>query len=316
MKIIRYLLIIQIILINISCNDKNPFHSEEDQLTYQLIIKSIAENINESKDIDKLNYGLIKSIELKKPEISEYFINKGANVNSTNSNGYCALELAIRLNQEEIATFLITRNADYSLLKDSNLSIPEVILKDNYHFSDITIQDIKLCTPINRTKKNVCNVINTKIERINIEHPLVIAVQNNSLEIMKKLIKNNSKIEQSYGEGNPLINLACSKGNIEIIKYLLLQGESINSQDSFDGYTPLLISINTDNFELFKFLLENGADPNIKCFFGDSIDLIIQQKKYKYINILLKNGISKNRLIKKAKKQNQLDILRYLNLKK
>ena len=57
--------------------------------------------------------------------------------------------------------------------------------------------------------------------------------------------------------------MAAEYGNIEIVKYLINRGISINDAD-LAGLTALYIACHNGDKVMAQFLLENGADPRVK----------------------------------------------------
>ena len=66
---------------------------------------------------------------------------------------------------------------------------------------------------------------------------------------------------------------ASQKGDLELVKYHINMGENPNYQHPEFMCTPLIESIQYEQFEVAKFLLENGADPKIKEDFGNHTPL-------------------------------------------
>ncbi len=127
--------------------------------------------------------------------------------------------------------------------------------------------------------------------------PLHVAVQNNAIEIIKLLLSKKAKIKRNDASQSPLY-FACLNGNPTAIKLLLENGAkpdlllllravesgSVESvallleknkkliNEARNGVTPLLAACYTplnykENPQMVKFLLENGADPNIRDYF-------------------------------------------------
>ena len=63
------------------------------------------------------------------------------------------------------------------------------------------------------------------------------------------------------------MHFAASFNRVDILRYLLENGAEINVKDD-QGYTPLLLAIETESLDAFKLLLDNGADPNSKQIDG------------------------------------------------
>lgn len=89
-----------------------------------------------------------------------------------------------------------------------------------------------------------------------IEHPLQLAVSENSLDEVKYLINNGADVNfQGYRGRTPLF-IAAKYGNTEIAQYLISVGADVNIKDD-DGLDPLHMSTFSDNPELSKILIES-----------------------------------------------------------
>ena len=106
---------------------------------------------------------------------------------------------------------------------------------------------------------------------------LMWAICNCDLDIVKFLIKNGADYKKNgyifneeinkikYYYSTPL-SVASGEGKIDIIKYLIEDCKAdINEKDNFErGYSALHSAVVTDELPAIKYLIENGADVNIK----------------------------------------------------
>ena len=72
---------------------------------------------------------------------------------------------------------------------------------------------------------------------------------------------------------------AAQKGDLELVKYHIKTGVNPNYQHPEFMCTPLIESIQYQQFEVTKYLLENGADPSIKEDFGPHTPLSMAKFK-------------------------------------
>jgi ankyrin repeat protein len=92
--------------------------------------------------------------------------------------------------------------------------------------------------------------------------PLLQAVQNGKIEVVKLLLGKGANIEAASGDGTSLI-LAAAAGNIEIVQVLLEKGANTGATDG-SGDTALLKAVNRRDNNLVKLLLEKGANTQAK----------------------------------------------------
>lgn len=71
------------------------------------------------------------------------------------------------------------------------------------------------------------------------------------------------------------LNLACEKGNYDVVNLLVEKGVDVNARDRLTGNTPILsvlIKGNTsERCEIAMFLIEHGADINVENKSGDTV---------------------------------------------
>jgi ankyrin repeat protein len=104
-----------------------------------------------------------------------------------------------------------------------------------------------------------------------------------SFDILKYMIESGVDISYVDNEGVGLLDEAIVNGNIEFIKYLLIEKNmDVNSTKRKSGMTPLIQAACYGNIELVKLLLSHGADLNVKDKMNlSAIDYArkLQQKK-------------------------------------
>ncbi|MEM6318559.1 MAG: ankyrin repeat domain-containing protein [Bacteroidota bacterium] len=70
---------------------------------------------------------------------------------------------------------------------------------------------------------------------------------------------------------------AAEKGDLELVRYHVMNGVDVNYQHPEFMTTPLIISIENQQYAIAKFFLENGADPTTKEIFGHHTPLTAAQ---------------------------------------
>ena len=94
------------------------------------------------------------------------------------------------------------------------------------------------------------------------EPELLSKVRDNDIEAVKALIASGADVdhEDDMMGYTPL----CLTNDIEMMKVLISAGADINHQDKRMGYTLLMNALNSSNIKTAKFLIEKGADINLK----------------------------------------------------
>ena len=102
-------------------------------------------------------------------------------------------------------------------------------------------------------------------------------------EKLKILINRGLSMNQKQNDGNSLLHIAAKKNNLELLRRLSQFGIDINAVNN-SGYTVLhLASMMAKDESIIKYLLNEGADKNIKTEFDETAFTLAQE------NELLKN---------------------------
>ena len=104
----------------------------------------------------------------------------------------------------------------------------------------------------------------------------------NQPENLKLLLEASADLKLHPG----LIELATCKNQIEVVKTLRQYGADVN-EPHLNAYRALCTSIRENSPEIFQFLLEAGADPNLK---GPSLPIEGALNKPRYLKPLLEAG--------------------------
>jgi len=216
------------------------------------------------------------------------------------------------LNEENIT---LRRIVKYDLLKvaveSNNFSLVEKVIQyepityNNIHTNEILIKAILLYNiPIlkllidsfilnssstSKTKYNNCNNYN--------EEEKEQFMDDKSNDNCKMKI-NENQYDIKYL--NFLLNLAIQNNNFNLVKFIIenynYEGtNNINEKDIHQEY-PIITALYSSDFEIFKYLLDHGANYNTKNDNGLSLLLLaIQKNKLKFVEcLLLKSNLNIN----------------------
>ncbi len=120
------------------------------------------------------------------------------------------------------------------------------------------------------------------------------AIEEGSYVKLRKHFQNSkvvsSVLKATYSEGNTLLHIACMKGDLKIIKFLLEKGAEVNACNLYNN-TPLMLACAKGNEEVVKLLLEHKADIKKLSYIGCShATYAFLQGHYKLLEFLLDQG--------------------------
>ena len=89
--------------------------------------------------------------------------------------------------------------------------------------------------------------------------------------------------------------LASSKGDTAAIRSLVLLGAYIDTQTFGEGNTSLVYAVLNDQIDALKLLLEFGANPDLRNYYGESpLHIAIKEQKLQLAEILIKSNANIN----------------------
>jgi ankyrin repeat protein len=97
--------------------------------------------------------------------------------------------------------------------------------------------------------------------------PLLYAIENNKIDIVRLLIENNVNMELCYILGSPLTQ-AADKNLIDIVRLLVENGTNVNNyyrtsgNELIEGKSALYCATINFNFEMYDYLIKHGANVN------------------------------------------------------
>lgn len=120
------------------------------------------------------------------------------------------------------------------------------------------------------------------------------AVITNNLQQLRKLVELGVDPKKHYIYKQSLLHLACSKGHIEVMVYLLGCGLNPDALD-YKQQTPLCIAARLGNLDAMKVLLERGADVNRRTDFGQTcLHYVSARGQHQVVKFLLEHGADVN----------------------
>lgn len=226
------------------------------------------------KEISNKEYDLAisKYINGSTSDILQELINSGADINYKYKNRPL-LSYVIKSNDTEFFNYLMNKNVDTKIQIDG-YSILEYLVKSGERYT-ILLQLLESIDEIDDSD----NERSILLIASNINH-----MDNQLYEIIIKKTKNINRGSDSY---SPLMYVSYFN-NIEKMKLLLDNGADINYTTDSNN-TALDYSIRNRSYQSIEFLINNGANLDIKIGKDDLITYVLENKLYDvYLLILLK----------------------------
>lgn len=127
--------------------------------------------------------------------------------------------------------------------------------------------------------------------KIGAERSIELAISGDLDEFQSHIDANKDLLNvKDEDHGNVPLHIAASKGNIEMIQYLVRKGASLNIQDVY-GNTALHYALDKSNNDIAFYLLKNGCDVNISDYRGNTpLHTAALRNNYDGVAALLKYG--------------------------
>ncbi|MCX7551174.1 ankyrin repeat domain-containing protein [Xanthomarina sp. F2636L] len=184
----------------------------------------------------------------KDVSITNYFIEKGADINLADKNGNTALIHAASRNNLEVISTLLKGTKDINWVNNKGQSALSLAIANN---------SAKVVSFLMEHKANV-EVLDTNGNHL--AYYLLDAFPSDDFQEKVKLLKTQGfDISKVQEDGNTLYHLAVSKNNLELVKWVSQYKVDINAKNK-EGNTALhLAAMSATDMEILKYLIEQGA---------------------------------------------------------
>ena len=274
-------------------------------------------------------------------------LQKGADVNTRDSNGLTPLCLAVKAKNVEMVKLFLAYGADVN--KSSNLTemspltyaiqhgcieLVDLLLDHGAFFNYRDGEGrIPLHLAIERQDLLTVNTllyrgadVHTHSNR-SVSTALGIAIERKSIDIVKTLVRHGSDIEQLVSIKNPKTPLvfAIENGMLATTKFLLDNGANVNGVlcgggVSLERSRPLYIAIQCGHLDLVKLLINHGADPGVTSRGENTLLLLaISKRELEITKVMLESdkveiefGTANPEILVKAVESQYTEMIKYL----
>ncbi|KAK2711915.1 hypothetical protein QYM36_012889 [Artemia franciscana] len=213
-------------------------------------------------------------------DLCNLLIKSGAELDATNVYGKTPLGTAISTSNLDLVKCCQSQSSS-TAISTSNLDLVKFLLNRgaNPNCGECLHHAVK------EGRADICKLLigfGAKLDAMNAKKdtPLLIAIRNNNLELVKLLLKRGAN--PNCGE---YLHLAVKKGSADVCNLLIKSGAEIDATN-VHGETPLGTAIKTSNVDLVKLLLKRGANPN--C--GACLHLAVEKGRSDLCELLIDSG--------------------------
>jgi hypothetical protein len=126
--------------------------------------------------------------------------------------------------------------------------------------------------------------------------PLVIAAIKGNVGISRILLDHGADLNKGSliqtGDGSFHIHrtalmAACEYGQLEMVRFLIEKGASVNYIMNYNQYTPLMFAVEQGHLEIAKLLVSAGAHTNVRDYYNRNLlDIAEEQKNKEMIHFI------------------------------
>lgn len=208
-------------------------------------------------------------------DVVQYLIDKGAYIYSKTDYGETPLHYAARENKLDILIFLLENGARSDINEKNKEGKTPYILAFSQGNDDRDEMVLEVLVSYGATVYDLDKGGNTKLHLI---------AESGSYDELFQLLNKEKDLDVNLrnGDHETPLHLAIEYNSIDIVRLLLDNGADMNADKS--GYTPLYSAVGSENYEIIKLLLESGADPEYQAETGSDLHLDSLSGYINYIN--------------------------------
>ena len=243
-----------------------------------------ADGAGDSKsksDIDKTHVSVHEACKTGNIKELNQWLSLSTDLNKKDEDGYAPLHYACENGHQDVVQKLLENKAKVNLLTNATMLSPMACLV-------IGKLDNKLTEPefikIIGTLRKAGGDINPTTE--DAVPPIKAVIARGNMELLDFFMSLHVHIFVEDSDKRSMLHHAAlnpNENSLAIMEFLVERGLEINSQDS-DGNTPLHLALSPFQQEVVKYLINSGANEEIKNWKGISPQTMVQQNIINFLN--------------------------------
>ncbi|KAJ3452272.1 no mechanoreceptor potential c isoform d-related [Anaeramoeba flamelloides] len=245
-------------------------------------------------------------------QVIELFLLNHLNPNQKTSEGDTALHIATKSGNLQLA-FLLIEYGSYVSSLDQEKRTP-LMVAAKYGRSEILQLYLNNQIDLERKDKHGRNALyfacesgnvqiaqelilagarlNTKSDKGNF--PLYLAAHQGNNLLVQLLLTSGAYVDQTYDGWTPLL-IACQNGSLQTVKILLGHNANLHYCDPKDGFSAIFIAIENNHVDVFVELFSRKADLQSVNFYSETpIHIACQVGNMEIIQIMIQNNVDFN----------------------
>ncbi|WP_353286235.1 ankyrin repeat domain-containing protein [Wolbachia endosymbiont (group A) of Crataerina pallida] len=235
-------------------------------------------------------------------EVAKFLVDKGANINPQNVYGREPVHIAAEHDNKNIIELLLNKGVSVNEVdKDGWMSLHWASWNGHLNIieylvgkgANVNAKDRNGKTPLDLARdKGYNNVVEyLQQTQLGLDRQLLTAVQGGNLNEVKDFVVRGASLDtQDSNNGWTPIIYAAQGSKWDAVKFLIAQGAKFNNEITYQG-TPLHFAAQEGNSNMVQFLLDKGADIEAQNAYNKKpLHLAVEAGKLKVVRLLLDRG--------------------------